>query len=90
MIIPVPLLSPRLSSLWVGLVTPVPAGLARPLVESLRNEVVCGEHDIARYVPDPPDGLVSLDRAIALALRHVRTRRGGDAVDVGGDRRGPG
>jgi uncharacterized protein YbjT (DUF2867 family) len=72
-IIPVPLLSPALSSLWVGLVTPVPAGLARPLVESLRNEVVCTEHDIAGYVPDPPYGLISLDRALALALRHVRT-----------------
>jgi len=73
LIIPVPLLTPGLSSHWVGLVTPVPAGLARPLVESLRNEVVCAEHDIARYIPDPPDGLLSLDRAIALALRHVRT-----------------
>jgi len=73
LIIRVPLLSPGLSSLWVGLVTPVPAGLARPLVESLRNEVVCAERDIAQYVPDPPGGLVSLDGAIALALRHVRT-----------------
>ena len=71
-LIPVPLLTPRLSSLWVGLVTPVPAGLAMPLVESLRNEVVCSEHDIATYVPDPPAGLVTLDRAIALALRHTR------------------
>jgi uncharacterized protein YbjT (DUF2867 family) len=71
-LVPVPLLTPRLSSLWVGLVTPVPAGLARPLVESLRNEVVCSEHDIASYVPDPPEGLVPLDRAIALALRHTR------------------
>ena len=60
-LIPVPLLTPRLSSLWVGLVTPVPAGLARPLVESLVNEVVCAEHDIAEYVPDPPAGLVPLD-----------------------------
>ena len=51
-IVPVPLLTPRLSSLWVGLVTPVPASLAMPLVESLRNEVVCSEHDIARYIPD--------------------------------------
>ena len=71
-LIPVPLLTPRLSSLWVGLVTPVPAGLARPLVESLVNEVVCAEHDIAEYVPDPPGGLVPLDLAIALALRHTR------------------
>jgi hypothetical protein len=71
-LIPVPLLTPRLSSLWVGLVTPVPAGLARPLVESLVNEVVAADHDIAEYVPDPPGGLVPLDRAIALALRHTR------------------
>ena len=55
-IVPVPLLTPRLSSLWVGLVTPVPGSLARPLVESLRHEVVCREHDIADYVPDPPEG----------------------------------
>src|SRR5580692_9153691 len=71
-LIPVPLLTPRLSSLWVGLVTPVPAGLARPLVESLVNEVVCAEHDIAEYIPDPPGGLIPLDLAIALALRHTR------------------
>ena len=71
-ILPVPVLTPALSSLWVGFVTPVPAGLARPLVESLRNEVVCSEHDIAEYVPDPPGGLIPLDKAISLALRHVR------------------
>jgi uncharacterized protein YbjT (DUF2867 family) len=70
-LLPVPLLTPGLASLWVGLVTPVPAGLARPLVESLRNEVVCSEHDIAKYVPDPPEGLMSLSHAIALALRHT-------------------
>jgi len=72
-LIPVPLLTPRLSSLWVGLVTPVPAGIARPLVESLRNEVVCAGRDIARYVADPPGGLLPVDRAIALALRHTQT-----------------
>ncbi|HEX3963909.1 MAG TPA: SDR family oxidoreductase [Trebonia sp.] len=71
-IVQVPLLTPRLSSLWVGLVTPVPAGLAMPLVESLRNEVVCSEHDIAGYIPDPPEGLLPLDQAIALALRRIR------------------
>ena len=71
-IVGVPLLTPRLSSLWVGLVTPVPAALAMPLVESLRNEVVCSEHDIAEYVPDPPGGLLSVDQAIGLALRHTR------------------
>jgi uncharacterized protein YbjT (DUF2867 family) len=71
-LLPVPMLTPRLSSLWVGLVTPVPPGIARPLVESLRNEVVCAGHDIARHVADPEDGLLSADRAIALALRHTQ------------------
>jgi hypothetical protein len=71
-ILPVPLLTPRLSSLWVGLVTPVPGAIARPLVESLKHEVVCAERDIIRYVPDPPEGLVTLDRAIRLALRRVQ------------------
>jgi len=68
----VPVLTTRLSSLWVGLVTPVPAAVARPLVESLRYEVVCAEHDIADYVPDPPGGLIGFDRAVALAIRRVR------------------
>jgi len=39
-IIQVPVLSPKLSSLWIGFVTPVPTSLARPLVESLISEVV--------------------------------------------------
>ncbi|MFA1543439.1 SDR family oxidoreductase [Actinomadura monticuli] len=71
-IIPVPVLSPALSSLWVGAITPVPGALARPLVESLRNEVVCTDDDIGRYVPPPPDGPTGFDRAVELALRRVR------------------
>src|SRR4051812_29100337 len=76
-ILPVPVLSPSLSSHWVGLVTPVPAAIARPLVESLRHEVICRERDIARWVPDPPEGLVSFNDAVRLALAHLRD---GDAV----------
>ncbi|MFC9279421.1 SDR family oxidoreductase [Streptomyces collinus] len=71
-IVPVPVLTPRLSSLWVGLVTPVPASIARPLTESLRHEVVCQEHDIARYVPDPPGHPLGFDLAVRMALRRVR------------------
>ncbi|MGH8866488.1 MAG: SDR family oxidoreductase [Actinomycetes bacterium] len=71
-IVPVAVLSPSLSSHWVGLVTPVPSGIARPLVESLRHEVVCQENDIAQYVPDPPGGLLGFDRAVELALARVR------------------
>jgi hypothetical protein len=72
LIVPVPVLSPGLSSLWVGLVTPVPGGVARPLVESLRHEVVCAEHDLARYVPDPPGGPLGVDEALRLALQRIQ------------------
>jgi hypothetical protein len=70
-LVPVRLLTPRLSSHWVGAVTPVPNSLARPLVASLVHEVVCAEHDIARYVPDPPGGLTGFDRAVRLALQRI-------------------
>ncbi|MEU0132330.1 SDR family oxidoreductase [Streptomyces sp. NPDC006289] len=71
-ILPVPMLSPGLSSIWIGMVTPVPRNLARPLAESLRYEVVCDEHDIARYVPDGPGQPFSFDTALSLALNRVR------------------
>ncbi|MFZ0325158.1 MAG: SDR family oxidoreductase [Actinomycetes bacterium] len=73
-IVPVPVLSPTLSSHWVGLITPVPRGIAKPLVASLRYEVFCHEHDIHDYVPDPPGGLVGFDRAVELALRRIKDR----------------
>lgn len=72
LILPVPVLTPGLSSHWVGLVTPVPASIARPLTESLRHEVVCHEHDIVRYVPDPPGRPFGFDEAVSLALQRVR------------------
>lgn len=72
-ILPVPILSPSLSSHWVNVVTPVPRGLARPLVESLKNSAVTEEHDIADYIPDPPDGLLSYERAVELALTKVQS-----------------
>jgi uncharacterized protein YbjT (DUF2867 family) len=72
LIVPVPVLTPSLSSHWVGLVTPVPSSIARPLVESLRHEVVCREDDIKRYIPDPPEGLLGFDRAVELALQRVQ------------------
>lgn len=74
-IVRVPALSPRLSAHWIGVVTPVPNSVARPLVDSLKNTVVCHEHDIAQYVPDPPEGLLGIDRAIELALARVRELR---------------
>lgn len=40
LVVPVPFLTPGLSSRWIGLVTPIPPSLARPLIESLVNDVV--------------------------------------------------
>jgi uncharacterized protein YbjT (DUF2867 family) len=74
-VLALPLLTPSLSSHWVGLVTPVPNSIARPLMESLINEVICKEHDIATYVPDPDEGLISFSRAVELALQRVHDRR---------------
>ncbi|MEJ7634877.1 SDR family oxidoreductase [Aeromicrobium sp.] len=71
-VLPVPVLSPGLSSHWVGLITPVPASLARPLVESLKNTVVAAETDIREYVPDPPEGLIDFDRSVELALTKIQ------------------
>jgi uncharacterized protein YbjT (DUF2867 family) len=70
-VLPVPLLTPRLSAHWVNLVTPVPKAIAAPLIDSLVHEVVCREHDILRHVPDPPEGRIGYDRAVALALARI-------------------
>ncbi|WP_328498307.1 SDR family oxidoreductase [Streptomyces sp. NBC_00414] len=72
LILPVPILTPTLSSHWIGLVTPVPRSIARPLTESLRHEVVCHEHDIARYVPDLPGRPIPFDEAVGLALQRIQ------------------
>ncbi|WP_051571785.1 SDR family oxidoreductase [Cryptosporangium arvum] len=77
-IVPVGVLTPTLSAQWVNVVTPVPRAIAIPLVQSLIHEVVCGEHDIAEYVPDPPEGATPYDHAVELALRRIRD----DAVET--------
>ena len=68
-IIPVPVLSPWLSSQWVNVVTPVPKSLAQPLIESLRNSVRTKESDISAVVPIEP---ISFDESVRLALARVR------------------
>ncbi|HEV8103972.1 MAG TPA: NAD(P)H-binding protein [Gaiellaceae bacterium] len=65
LIVEVPVLTPRLSSYWLNLVTPVRAGLARPLIEGLRNATVAGDDRILRLVPLR---LTSFDDAARVAL----------------------
>lgn len=64
-IVEVPVLTPYLSSLWLDLVTPVNATVARPLVEGLRNPTIAREERIRELVPR---ALTSFDDAARLAL----------------------
>jgi uncharacterized protein YbjT (DUF2867 family) len=65
LIVEVPVLSPRLSSYWLHLVTPVRAGVARPLVEGLRNPTVVRDDRIRELVELP---LTPFDDAARVAL----------------------
>jgi len=65
LIVEVPVLTPRLSSYWLHLITPVNAAVARPLIDGLRNPTVAREERIRRLVPFE---LTSFDDAARLAL----------------------
>lgn len=70
LIVPVPFLSPRLSSHWVNLVTPLPIGLARPLVDSLCNDVVVTGR--GQNCLDGGEDPLSFDDALRNALSQVK------------------
>ena len=70
-ILVLPVLTPRIAALWVGLVTPIPSGLARPLVESLHCDAVMNNHDIDTIIPPPEGGLTPYRRAVSLALARI-------------------
>lgn len=71
LVVPVPLLTPGLSSRWIGLVTPIPPSLARPLIHSLVNDVVVTGEAAADAMPTEQ---LSYRAAVELALG--RSRRG--------------
>lgn len=68
-IVSVPVLTPRLSSLWIHLVTPISRYVARPLAEGLKNEVVCRNDEARRVMPQE---LLTVRRAIDLGLENLR------------------
>lgn len=68
-ILPVPLLTPRLSSLWIHLVTPVSYRMARPLADGLRNRVVCRNTAAQRLMPGP---VLHVREAVELAVGRLR------------------
>lgn len=68
-IVPVPVLTPRLSSYWVHWVTPIPAAYAQPLIEGLRNEVVVRDRRAAELFPDFKP--LSYKAAVEVALERL-------------------
>jgi uncharacterized protein YbjT (DUF2867 family) len=88
-IIPVPVLTPHLSSLWLGLITPVYARIGRKLIESLRHPTVLKDHAALRVFRVRPRGF---RQAIARALRNEDTElaqtRWSDALSSAGPQRG--
>ncbi|MFW9889544.1 MAG: DUF2867 domain-containing protein [Candidatus Thorarchaeota archaeon] len=68
-IVPIPILTPRLSSYWLSLVTPLPTLLTRPLIEGLRNEAVVQNDDVQSLVPQK---LLTVREAIRLAIDERR------------------
>lgn len=73
-----PVLTPRLASQWVNLVTPIPRSIARPLVESLQNECIVKDHAVDELIPPPDAGLTPYRTAVRLALGRVEA----DAIET--------
>ncbi len=71
-VIPVSFISPHMSALWIALVTPVPAPLARALCEGLLNKVVCIDERIREMIPQE---LVTCRQAIELAIEKIELQR---------------
>jgi uncharacterized protein YbjT (DUF2867 family) len=71
LIIPIPILSPKLSSYWVDLITPVNKDIARPLVEGLKNEVVMQNFEIRQIIPQE---LISVKDAISRSLKESKLK----------------
>lgn len=63
--VPVPFLTPRLSSYWVALFTPVKASISMPLIEGLVTEAICHENEIRDILPIT---LTPYDEALMIAL----------------------
>lgn len=70
-LIPVPVLSPTLSSHWVHWMTPVPASLARPLIEGLKNDVIVQDNKAEKLFPEISP--LSYKRAVELAMARIDT-----------------
>jgi len=86
--IPVPILTPRLSSLWLGLVTPLYARVGRKLIDSLRNQTTVEDTSALRDFNIRPRGIKdAIARALSNEDREYALTRWSDALSSGGQRR---
>ena len=70
-ILPVPVLTPRLSSYWVALFSPIKPSVSMPLIEGLSNEVICQDNSIRELIPLQ---LTPYDQAVQQALKESKNR----------------
>jgi uncharacterized protein YbjT (DUF2867 family) len=83
--IPVPVLTPRLSSLWLGLVTPVYATIGRKLIDSIRHETVVTNDVASRLFDVKPLGIKdAIERALRNEDREIAATRWSDALSSRG------
>lgn len=86
LVIPVPVLTPRLSSLWIHLVTPLDKRIARPLAEGLRNRVVCRNDEAQKLMPHTCLSIrEAMDAAVAKAQSGDVETAWSDAGVIPGD-----
>lgn len=87
--VPVPVLTPRLSSLWLHLVTPVYAGIGRELVDSLRNETVVNDPRALKVFPvRPRTSAEAVARALANEDNEIAETRWSDEAPASSSRYG--
>jgi len=80
LVFPIPILTPKLSSYWISLITPVSSSIARPLVDGLKNEAIC-QNDIIRNIV--PQRLLSSREAIRLSLLQIDQELSGTTKHIG-------
>jgi hypothetical protein len=84
--IPVPLLTPYLSSLWLGLVTPLYARVGKKLIESLKNPTLISNNLVDRYFTvEPRSAEMAIARALVYEEQQFAQTRWSDATSSGGD-----
>jgi uncharacterized protein YbjT (DUF2867 family) len=89
LMIPVPVLSPRLSSLWLGLVTPLYARIGRTLIDSITHETVVTSDLAARLFAVRPRGICeAIERALGNEDQEIAATRWSDALSSRGERPG--